>query len=235
MVEINNLRILKMTTTDIAVRMLTVLEGEFPKWNAPVARFHAGTRDTPYTTLISTLMSSRTKDETTSAASARLFAKASTPARMLELSAAGIEELIYPVGFYHVKAGRILEISRILLRDYGGRVPDTMEELTALPGVGRKTASLVLTDGYGIPAICVDVHVHRIMNRWGYVRTDTPRETEFALRDKLPEEWWITVNYILVGFGQSICKPVTPHCGECPVAGDCPKTGVKNRPRSARQ
>ena len=223
-----------ITPTETAVRMLKALEAEFPNWNSPVARFHSETRDTPYMTLISTLMSARTKDETTSSASARLFAKAETPAAMLELSAADIEKLIYPVGFYHVKAGRILEISRALLRDYGGRVPDTMEELTALPGVGRKTASLVLTDGYGIPAICVDVHVHRIMNRWGYVATRAPRETEFALREKLPVEWWITVNYILVGFGQTICKPVVPRCGECPVSSDCPKINVKNRPRSAK-
>ncbi|NPU99759.1 MAG: endonuclease III [Brevinematales bacterium] len=215
-----------MTPTETAVRMLKILEAEFPKWNSPVSRFHSETRDTPYMTLISTLMSARTKDETTSAASARLFAKADTPAAMLELSAEDIEKLIYPVGFYHVKAGRILEISRALLCDYGGRVPDTMEELTALPGVGRKTASLVLTDGYGIPAICVDVHVHRIMNRWGYAVTRTPRETEFALREKLPVEWWITVNYILVGFGQTICKPLSPCCTKCPVSDDCPRRGV---------
>ena len=214
------------TSTKIIVTMLKTLSAEFPGWNAPVSRFHSETRDTPYTVLISTLMSSRTKDETTSEASRRLFAAADTPVKMLTLTAGQIEKLIFPVGFYHVKAERILAVSKILLDRYGGGVPSTMEELTGLPGVGRKTASLVLTDGYNIPAICVDVHVHRIMNRWGYVETNRPNETEGVLREKLPAEWWMTVNFILVGFGQTICKPLSPCCGNCPVSGDCPKTGV---------
>ena len=213
-------------STETIVSMLKTLQTEFPGWNSPVSRFHSETRDTPYTVLISTLLSSRTKDETTSAASARLFAAADTPEKMIALTVPEIEKLIFPVGFYHVKAERVLAVSHILIDSYNGKVPSTMEELIGLPGVGRKTASLVLTDGFDIPAICVDVHVHRIMNRWGYVETRRPVETETALREKLPLEWWKTVNLILVGFGQTICKPLSPCCGTCPVRDDCPKTGV---------
>jgi endonuclease-3 len=130
------------------------------------------------------------------------------------------------VGFYHTKAQRLLEISSILIEKYDGRVPGTLEEMLLLPGVGRKTANLVLVLGFNQPGMCVDTHVHRISNRWGYVRTKTPEKTEFALRDKLPLKWWMRYNDVLVAMGQTICKPISPLCSKCPVESYCPKIGV---------
>jgi endonuclease III len=215
-----------MTPTATIVKMLDILKKEYPKWNAPIVTFVKNTRGTPYKILISTILSLRTKDETTAQAVRRLFEKVSTPDDMLTLKAAEIEKLIYPVGFYITKAKRILEISKILIEDYQRKVPDEIDELLKLPGVGRKTANLVVTLGYGKPGICVDTHVHRISNRWNYVRTKTPEKTEFALREKLPPEWWIEYNDILVAFGQTICNPVSPRCSTCPVNDFCPKLGV---------
>jgi endonuclease-3 len=186
------------------------------------------TRD-PFRVLISCLISLRTKDEVTDAASQRLFAKADTPAKMLELRASQIAKLIFPAGFYRTKAKHILEISRTLMNGYAGRVPDTLEELLKLKGVGRKTANLVLSIGFGKPAICVDTHVHRISNRLGWVKTKTPEQTEEALRKILPKRYWIPINDLLVTFGQNICQPVSPWCSECPLEKECPKIGVKYR------
>jgi endonuclease III len=146
---------------------------------------------------------------------------------MMNLPAKEIERLIYPVGFYHTKAGHLVEICRRLLRDHSGAVPRSMEELLKLPGVGRKTANLVLTVGFGDYGICVDTHVHRISNLWGYVATKTPEETEFALRKKLPRRHWKTYNDILVTFGQNLCVPASPWCSKCPIAEYCPRTGLK--------
>ena len=137
-----------------------------------------------------------------------------------------IERAIYPVGFYRTKAKVIKEISARLLTEYGGRVPDSMEELLKLPGVGRKTANLVATMGFGLPGICVDTHVHRITNRWGYVKTKTPDETETALRAKLPKKYWIEINDLLVTFGQNQCRPISPICSTCAVAKFCDRVGV---------
>ena len=181
----------------------------------------------PYLVLVSCLLSLRTKDETTLPAAERLFALAQTPARMLELSIRDIERAIYPVGFYRTKAQRILDISRVLIRDYKGRVPATMEALLSLKGVGPKTANLVLVEGFGKPGICVDTHVHRISNRLGYVRTRTPEETEKALREKLPQKLWKDINWILVLWGQNVCRPVSPKCSACPVSKICRKIGVQ--------
>jgi endonuclease-3 len=180
----------------------------------------------PFEVLVSTLLSLRTKDETTEPAAERLLAAAAGPAAMLALPASTIEKLIFPVGFYRRKAAQLREVSRLLLERHGGAVPADMERLLALPGVGRKTANLVLAAGFGIPAICVDTHVHRINNRWGYVRTRTPDETETALRAKLPRRWWLRVNRLLVLFGKSVCQPVSPRCSTCPVASRCPRRGV---------
>lgn len=212
--------------TETLVRMLKILKAEYPKWNAPIVTFIKNARGTPYQILISTLLSLRTKDETTAKAVGRLFEKADTPEQMIELSEAEIAKLIYPVGFYKTKAKRLLEVSHILLEQYGGSVPDDLDVLLTLPGVGRKTANLVITLGYNLPGICVDTHVHRISNRWGYVETKTPEATEFALREKLPKEWWIEYNDILVAFGQTLCQPVSPWCTKCPVEAFCPKLNV---------
>ena len=206
---------------------LRVLRREAPAWNAPVVSFIAlQTRD-PYRVLISCLLSLRTKDQTTGPASQRLFALADTPQAMLRLRAATIERAIYPVGFYRNKARTLLDVSRTLVDRYGGHVPNDLDELLTLRGVGRKTANLVLTQGFTKPGICVDTHVHRISNRWGYVATNNPHETELALRRTLPRRYWIEYNDLLVAFGQTICKPVSPLCdSRCPIAHLCPRIGV---------
>lgn len=183
-------------------------------------------REDPYRVLVACLISLRTKDEVTDAAAERLFAEAADPEAMRRLRASRIATLIYPAGFYRTKAERILEISKILLERHGGRVPDTIEELLELPGVGRKTANLTVTLGYGKPGICVDTHVHRISNRLGWVATRRPDDTEAALRMTLPKRHWIPINAILVRHGREICHPTSPWCSRCPVARDCPRRGV---------
>ncbi|WP_447860730.1 endonuclease III domain-containing protein [Nitrospira calida] len=207
--------------------VLRILRKEVQRWQDPVVGVVAkeSGRD-PFRILISCLLSLRTKDRTTAEASARLFALAADPATMLELPRQRIERTIYPVGFYRTKAKQIHEICRRLLDRYGGRVPDSIDELLTLPGVGRKTANLVVTVGYQKPGICVDVHVHRISNRWGYVRTNTPEQTEEALRKKLPRRYWITYNDLLVPFGQNLCLPVSPYCSRCKLTRYCERVGV---------
>jgi endonuclease-3 len=180
----------------------------------------------PFRILISCLVSLRTKDEVTAKASARLFRLAAAPRSMAELPSVTIAGAIYPAGFYRTKAKTIREICRTLLEQHGGKVPDTMEELLALKGVGRKTANLVLTLGFGKPGICVDTHVHRISNRLGIVTAKTPEQTEFALRRVLPGRHWIPYNDLLVTFGQNVCKPISPLCSACPVRELCPRIGV---------
>ncbi|MBN2688335.1 MAG: endonuclease III [Deltaproteobacteria bacterium] len=180
----------------------------------------------PFKILISTILSLRTKDEVTESASRRLFELASLPEDMARLSEHDIIDAIYPVGFYRNKAKTIRNVCRELVENHGSSVPDTIEELLKLKGVGRKTANLVVTLGYKSPGICVDTHVHRISNRLGYVKTKTPDETEFALRDKLPPRYWIDYNTLLVAFGRMICKPVSPLCSRCPVREYCDRVGV---------
>ncbi|MBI5286178.1 MAG: endonuclease III [Deltaproteobacteria bacterium] len=194
--------------------------------NATVTHISQTTRD-PFRVLISCLLSLRTKDGTTSKATDRLFSLAKTPAAMMKLSPATIEKAIYPVGFYRNKARTIIGICKELVERYNGSVPDTIDELLNLKGVGRKTANLVVTMGYGKSGICVDTHVHRITNRWGYVRTKIPVETEFALRKKLPGRYWIIINDLLVAFGQNICKPISPLCSQCRLYKYCDRVGVK--------
>lgn len=207
-------------------RFVAQLTEAYAGWQAPIITFIANRGATPFEILVSTLLSLRTKDEVTSAAAARLFEKARTPEALLALGEKEVARLIYPVGFYPTKARRLMEISRMILDDHHGRVPDTMEALLSLPGVGRKTANLVLVEGFRQDAICVDTHVHRISNRIGYVRTKTPEQTEMALRDQLPRKHWIKYNELLVAFGQVVCRPVSPHCSKCPVAAMCPRIGV---------
>jgi endonuclease-3 len=186
----------------------------------------AAQRHDPFRVLIACLLSLRTKDETTGPASARLFALADTPKAMLRLTPKQIEQAIFPVGFYRTKARVILGVCRDLLDRFGGRVPDEIDALLTLKGVGRKTANLVVTQGFNKPGICVDVHVHRISNRWGYVTTRNPEETEMALRERLPRRYWIGYNDLLVSFGQNVCQPLSPKCSECPVSRRCPRLGV---------
>jgi endonuclease-3 len=194
-----------------------------------VDRFVTENGPDPFRILVSCILSLRTKDEVTYPATERLFAKASDPAGMLKLTPNAIEKAIYPAGFYRTKAKQIRAISEILLSRHGGNVPDTIEELLLLPGVGRKTANLTVTLGFGKPGICVDTHVHRIANRLGWVATKAPDDTEAALRRSLPKRWWIPINETLVRHGQQVCKPVSPLCSNCPVVRACPKIGVALR------
>jgi len=180
----------------------------------------------PFLVLISCILSLRTKDATTLNASIRLFKLAATPQRMVTLQNKTIERAIYPVGFYRTKARNIKSISRDIIEKFNGKVPDTIDELLTLRGVGRKTANLVMTEGYGKLGICVDTHVHRISNRLGYVKTKNPEETEYALRAKLLKKFWITYNQLLVTWGQNVCKPISPLCSTCSVREFCPKKGV---------
>ena len=198
----------------------------YKEWNPPIITFIANRGATPFEVLVSTILSLRTKDEVTAEAARRLFNEARTPEQILALGESAIADLIYPVGFYPTKAQRLMAISRIILDDHGGQVPHTIEGLLRLPGVGRKTANLVLVEGFKEPAVCVDTHVHRISNRIGYVQTKTPDKTEMALRAKLPRKHWIRYNELLVAFGQVICRPVSPFCSKCPVARMCPRVGV---------
>jgi endonuclease-3 len=206
--------------------VLTRLRATAPTWNAPVVTLMATQSSDPFRVLIGCLLSLRTKDETTGPAAERLFALAHTPQAMLQLTPRQIEQAIYPVGFYRTKARTILEICRTLIDQHAARVPADLDALLGLKGVGRKTANLVLTQGFRLPGICVDTHVHRISNRWGYVRTRTPLATEMALRRKLPPQYWIEYNDLLVAFGQTLCHPVSPWCSRCPVADCCPRRGV---------
>ena len=205
---------------------IRILRREVPKWQTPIVTLMAETYRSPFRVLISCILSLRTQDATTAQASRRLFALADSAQAMTKLTAKRIEKAIYPVGFYRTKAKNILEICRTLVDNYSGKVPDDIDELLKLKGVGRKTANLVVTLGYRKPGICVDTHVHRISNRWGYVKTTTPEKTEFALRDKLPKQYWIEYNDLLVSFGQHLCRPISPLCSQCLIEKYCDKCGV---------
>lgn len=213
------------TTLDIN-RMIRILQRTSRRWNPTALITVAQDSRDPFQVLISCLISLRTKDEVTAEASARLFRLARTPRAMLILSSAQIARAIYPAGFYRTKAKTIKGICRTLLEKHGGEVPDDLDTLLSLKGVGRKTANLVITVGFGKPGICVDTHVHRISNRLGIVSTRTPEKTEFALRRLLPRRHWIPYNDLLVTFGQNVCKPISPLCSTCPIDRLCPRIGV---------
>lgn len=175
----------------------------------------------PYLVLIACILSLRTNDKTTYPATLRMLELAKTPQEMAKVSEEDLANAIYPVGFYKNKAKQIIELSKTIVEKLDGKVPDTIENLIKFNGVGRKTANLVLAKGFDIPAICVDVHVHRIFNRIGYVNTKTPEETEFALREKLPVKYWLDINTLMVTHGQNVCKPTKPKCDECPIREYC--------------
>jgi len=214
-------------TIDIDRFLATVAE-EVKGYQVPVVDLIAVQTKDPFKVLVATILSARTKDQTTAQACSRLFERAPHREALAQLSREEIETLIYPVGFYHAKADYLSQLPAALT-PFGGKVPAEIDDLLTLPGVGRKTANLVRTVAFALPAICVDTHVHRIMNIWGFVRTKTPLETEMALREKLPARHWLTVNSTLVAFGQGTCTPVGPHCDDCPLAPQCPKIGVKPR------
>ncbi len=211
---------------DTVQRIIETLKREKKKFKrTAISEIHK-TKD-PFRVLITCLLSLRTKDEVTLKASERLFSVAKTPQEFLNLPTKKIEELIYPVGFYRVKAKRIKEISKIIIERYGGKVPDNLEELLTLPGVGRKTANIVITQGFNKYGIAVDTHVHRVSNRLGLVKTKTPEETEVKLREIIPKKYWIELNDLFVSFGQNICTPISPRCSICPISKYCDKVGVK--------
>ncbi len=208
------------------LRVLETLEQQVDRWDAPVNQLKKARSRDPFQILVSTLLSSRTQDPVTAQASRRLFEVAPTPEALAKLSEEAIAQRIYPVGFYRTKARHLKHLAQVLLEQYHGQVPRTFEDLVRLPGVGRKTANLVLSVAFGIPAICVDTHVHRITNRLGLVNTKTPEETEAQLRQKVPQEWWHRINHLLVAFGQTICLPRRPKCLECPVLNLCERRGL---------
>jgi endonuclease-3 len=214
-----------MKDKDIHV-MMRLLERELEQFGLPPVSAMAVQKAEPFKILISTIISARTKDEVTGPATERLFALAASPASMSALPEENIEKAIFPAGFYHTKAKAIRKASKELVERFGSHVPDTIEELLTLPGVGRKTANLVVTLAHNKAGICVDTHVHRIANRWGYVKTKNPHETEQALRARLPRKHWIAINTILVMHGQNICKPISPFCSRCPVSKYCARIGV---------
>lgn len=206
--------------------VVKILKKELDMGAMPVVSHLAADQSDPFVILISTLLSLRTKDEVTAQATENLFKLAVTPQEMLQIPLSKIAEVIYPVGFYRVKASTIHQVCRELITKFESKVPDNISDLLSIKGVGRKTANLVVALAYGKDAICVDIHVHRISNRLGYVKTKTPEETEYALREKLPRRHWIIYNTIMVAFGRKTCKPVSPFCSRCPVFKYCERVGV---------
>jgi endonuclease-3 len=214
-----------MSSSEIGA-VIRTLERRAPSWRPTAVAEVAAEQPDPFRVLIACVLSLRTQDATTREAAARLFAVADTPRAMLRLPAERIARLIFPVGFYRTKARVIRAICHDLIQRFGGQVPDDLDTLLTLKGVGRKTANLVVTMGFGKPGICVDIHVHRISNRLGFVRTTAPDRTELALRAKLPSRYWIGYNDLLVAFGQNVCRPMSPHCSRCPVGRWCRRVDV---------
>jgi len=206
--------------------IIRILRKEVRQWPVPAIGHYV---ETPFTVLISCILSLRTQDKTTNAASDRLFAIANTPEKMLAAPVAGIQQAIYPVSFYRVKAKTIHAICEQIVTQFRGQVPSKLEQLLELPGVGRKTANIVVTLAFHKAGIAVDTHVHRISNRLGYVKTKTPEDTEMALRKKLPRRYWLIYNDLLVAYGQNLCKPISPFCSKCRIAQYCRRVGVTTR------
>ena len=207
-------------------KVVDLLEKESVKWDVPVVTLIAIQEKDPFKVLMSTIISLRTKDEVTIEASKRLYKILTKPEDIHNITDKQLEKAIYPCGFYKRKAIQIRKICERLIDEFNSIVPKDIDTLLTFDGVGRKTANLVLSEGYSIPAMCVDTHVHRISNRFGYVKTKTPDETEFALREILPKKHWIRYNSLLVAFGQSLCRPISPHCTKCPVLQYCKRVDV---------
>jgi len=218
-----------MKEDDIHV-FLRLVKKSIKQWPLPVVGQLAEQGSDPFKILVACVLSLRTRDQTTALASERLFAISSDPCSMSEMSLKEIEKAIFPVGFFRTKSKQIQAMSQKICQDFNGKIPDILEDLLILPGVGRKTANLVLTVGHKRLGICVDTHVHRICNRWGYVVTKSPDKTEEVLRQKLPKKFWIPLNSLLVPFGQKICTPLSPWCSSCKLHQFCARIGVsKNR------
>ncbi len=209
-------------------KVLTILKKYVEDVQTPIVELvEAQTKD-PFKIILTTILSARTKDQTTASVLPNLFKKVKKPADLNKLTESQISKLIYPVGFYKTKAKHLKLLPKVLKEEFDNVLPSDVDSLTKLPGVGRKTANLVVAVGFHKPAICVDVHVHRISNRLGYIKTKDPFDTEMTLRKVLDKKYWQTYNSILVAFGQHLCKPVSPHCSICPVKKYCKQVGVKN-------
>ncbi|MFN3471898.1 MAG: endonuclease III domain-containing protein [Aquificaceae bacterium] len=209
-----------MRREDIPI-VMEIMRREYTKWHAPIVKLIAQKRKDPLSALLCALLSTRTRDETTAEVCKRFLKKVKEPKDLLDMDLEELQSLIYPVGFYRNKARHLKELARQLIEEFGGKVPDNMEDLLKLKGVGRKVANIVLSEGFGKPAIAVDIHVHRISNRWGLVKTKSPEETEKALMEALPVEYWRDFNRLVVALGQTICKPIKPKCQECPLRDWC--------------
>ena len=207
-------------------KALNILEKEYTKWNVPVVTLIALQSGSAFKVLLSTIISLRTKDEVTIEASKRLYQLLKEPNDVYTVTIEDIERAIYPCGFYKRKSIQIMEICSRLVKDFNSKVPDDIDTLLDFPGIGRKTANLVVAEGHNLPALCVDVHVHRISNRFGYIITKNPDETEFLLRAHLDQSYWKKINYLMVAFGQAICRPMSPHCSKCPLVTMCKRVGV---------
>jgi exodeoxyribonuclease-3 len=210
-------------------KVIELLEKEVSDYQVPVVDLIAAQTKDHFKILVATILSARTRDEVTAAACKKLFKQVDTPEDLTKLSVTELEKIIYPVGFFKNKAKYLSMLPGVLHEKFHSQVPNEMDLLLQLPGVGRKTANLVLSVAFGIPAICVDTHVHRIMNIWGFVATETPLQTEIALRQNLPKQYWIKINSLLVAFGQATCKPVRPHCDRCVLCEYCPRIGIVPR------
>lgn len=205
----------------------SILKEEIKKYNVPIVDLIQVQTEDPHKVLIATILSARTKDETTSAVCEKLFKKVNKIQDLSKFSIIEIEKMIYPAGFYKTKAKHLKKLPEILAKEFCNIIPETVEELIKLPGVGRKTANLVVAVSFKKPGMCVDTHVHRIMNRFGYIKTKSPFDSEMALRKKLPLKYWEKINKILVAFGQHLCRPISPHCSKCPVYKYCNRVNVK--------
>ncbi len=210
-------------------KVIETLKEEVKDYDVPVVKLMQVQNDNPFRILVATILSARTNDSTTAEVCERLFQKIHRAEDFQKLSPEKIAELIYPVGFYKNKAQYLKQLPVVLQDKFGGIIPQTVEELTELPGVGRKTANLVVALAFDKPAICVDIHVHRIINRLGYLQTKTPLETEMQLRKKLARKHWISINTIFVAFGQNLCRPISPHCSICPIKKYCHQVGVEQQ------
>lgn len=206
--------------------MMKTLQTLFSDDVPAITKISQQEKNDPYLVLIGTLLSLRTKDETTEKAMEKLIKRAKTPQELLKIPEEELQKLIYPVGFFRIKSRTLRDVSEIIINKYGGQVPDSIDELLTIKGIGRKTANLVITEGFGKPGICVDTHVHRISNRLGVVSTKNPHETEESLRRVLPKQYWIIYNTLLVTFGKRICKPISPLCSTCSLSQICKNIGV---------
>ncbi|MGO9119450.1 MAG: endonuclease III domain-containing protein [Desulfomonilaceae bacterium] len=207
-------------------KIIKILRKEIRHFGVPIVTEVSQRRRDPFEVLVTTILSLRTKDEVTREAARRLLDKVHSPQDIIDIKEQDLARLIFPVGFYKTKAKNLKNISKDLIEEFEGRVPDDLDELLKLKGVGRKTANLVITLAFGKPGICVDTHVHRVSNRLGYVATKTPEATEMALREKLPRQYWIEYNDLLVTWGQNICRPISPFCSKCAIRLYCRQVGV---------